>query len=126
MASTSRASWTVLVVEDEALVRSAIADELRAAGCEVAECASAEEALALLRSGRRVDAVFTDIQLAGALTGWDVADEGRAIQPALPVVYASGNTWDRSRRVRDSLFYDKPYDLGSVVAACCQSWDRDC
>lgn len=52
----------------------------------------------------RIDVVFTDIQLAGILTGWDVAEQFRAANPDLPIIYASGNAVDRSRRVQCSLF----------------------
>ena len=65
-------SQMVLVVEDEWLVRSLIADEFRSAGWQVIESNTAEEAIDLVRAGRPVDVIFTDIQLAGDLSGWDV------------------------------------------------------
>jgi CheY-like chemotaxis protein len=110
----------VLIVEDEALVRYTVAQELRAAGYEVIESSTAEDAIARLQAGPRIDVVFTDIQLAGQLTGWDVAEQFRAANPDLPIIYASGNAADRSRRVRGSLFFNKPYRPAEVVAACCR------
>jgi CheY-like chemotaxis protein len=62
-----------------------------------------------------IDVVFTDIQLAGSLSGWDVAEEGRTAQAVMPVIYTSGNPVDRSRRVHDSLFFEKPLE---VLEAC--------
>jgi CheY-like chemotaxis protein len=62
--------------------------------------------------------VFTDIQLAGALTGWDVAEQFRAADPDVPIIYASGNAADRSRSVSNSIFLNKPYRPDDVVAAC--------
>jgi CheY-like chemotaxis protein len=114
----NRASWVVLIVEDEALVRANIAHELRDAGCEVLEASSGESAIVFLRSGQQIDVIFTDIQLAGALSGWDVAEQGRVFQAAMPVIYTSGNSVDRSRRVQDSQFFEKPYDAYAVVDAC--------
>lgn len=105
-----------LVVEDNLLVRCAIVSELKMRGWTVHEASTGERAIAVL-SDRHVDVVFTDIQLAGHLTGWDVAEASRAIQPDLPIVYASGNPGDRSRQVKGSQFFDKPYEPAQIVAA---------
>jgi CheY-like chemotaxis protein len=110
----------VLVVEDEWLLRDAIVHELRNAGCEVVESGTAEEAIAHARAGRRIDVVFTDIQLVGKLDGWDVAEQFRAVRADVPIIYTSGNSVDRARRVADSLFFDKPYDAAAIVRACRQ------
>jgi CheY-like chemotaxis protein len=117
---TLRTPTVVLVVEDEALVRYTVAHELRAAGYEVVESSTAEDAIARVNAEPRIDVVFTDIQLAGPQTGWDVAERFRAANPDLPIIYASGNAADRSRRVSGSLFFNKPYRTDEVVAACCR------
>jgi CheY-like chemotaxis protein len=117
---TPRAQTIVLIVEDEALVRYAVAQELRAAGYEVLESSTAEDAIARLAAGLRIDVVFTDIQLAGRLTGWDVAEQFRAADPDVPIIYASGNAADRSRSVSSSIFLNKPYRPDDVVEACCR------
>jgi CheY-like chemotaxis protein len=116
--SVSGTSRIVLVVEDEWLVRQAIADELRTVGWQVIETSSAEAAIACLQAVNHIDVVFTDIQLGGRLSGWDVAESCRAVQPDVPVIYTSGNTVDRSRCVQGSMFLEKPYDCGEVVNAC--------
>ena len=55
------------------------------------EASSAEDAIALMRTGHPdIDVVFTDIQLAGRLCGWDVAEQCRARRADFPVIYASG------------------------------------
>jgi CheY-like chemotaxis protein len=108
----------VLVVEDEWLVRCQIVEALRDAGWHVLETESGEHAVALLGSTQRIDVIFTDIQLAGPLSGWDVGEQGRSVQATMPVIYASGNSADRSRMVVDSLFFDKPYIASQVVEAC--------
>ncbi len=96
--NTSESLGAILLVEDELLVRDEIAGVLRIAGWDVLEVNSGERAVALLRSGQHIDVIFTDIQLAGALNGWDVAEHGRATQAAMPVIYTSGNSVDRSRK----------------------------
>jgi CheY-like chemotaxis protein len=59
----------VLVVEDEWLLRDLVVKALRSAGCDVLEAGTAEVAIAYLQAGHCIDVVFTDIQLAGELTG---------------------------------------------------------
>ena len=110
-------SKAVLVVEDEGLVRDVIAEALRVVGWRVFEVNTAERAIALIPEPR-IDLVFTDIQLAGVLCGWDVAEQFRAVRANLPIIYTSGNSPDRSRRVAGSLFFDKPYQPDDVVEAC--------
>jgi CheY-like chemotaxis protein len=108
----------ILVVEDELVVRSLVALELRSSGWDVLETSTAEGAIEHLRLGHRIDVVFTDIRLAGPLSGWDVAEQFRAVRADLPVIYTSGNSFDRSRRVEGSLFFDKPYRTVAIVEAC--------
>ncbi len=116
MLSTRRA--VVLVVEDEWLVRDFLVSHLQDAGWRVLEADSAEQAIAMLKAGQHIDIVITDIQLKGALTGWDVAEAFRAAQPTMPVIYASGNAPDPSRLVPESLFFRKPYDPDAILRSC--------
>jgi CheY-like chemotaxis protein len=108
----------LLLVEDEPLLRAAAAEAFRDAGWSVVEVSTAEDAVACLQIGYQVDVVFTDIRLAGRLSGWDVAEHFRAAHVGMPIVYASGNAADRSRRVENSVFFDKPYEVADVVAVC--------
>ena len=106
-----------LVVEDEWIVRDQIVSELKTHGWVVVEATTGEDALALLDLCE-VDVLLTDIQLAGAMNGWEVAHAVRAAIPQLPVIYASGNTPDPLQRVDGSLYFHKPYDPADIVAAC--------
>jgi CheY-like chemotaxis protein len=106
---TSRGSSGVaVVVEDEWLVRMEIADALSAAGWEVLETTTGEAALELLRSGRPVELLVTDIRLPGPVNGWDVAEKYREAHKEVMVIYCSGNPVDENRRVTESLFLPKP------------------
>ena len=111
------APLVVLVVEDEPLVRENIADELRTFGWHVLEAANGENALALTENNH-IDAVFTDIQLAGQMSGWEVAEVLRVRDAALPILYTSAYGCDRARQVTGSLFIRKPYDPGFIIEAC--------
>lgn len=68
-------SGVVLVVEDEWLIRDEIVSWLRQAGWEVLEASTGEGAVG------PIDVLITDIQLAGYLSGWDVAGAFRGHNP---------------------------------------------
>ena len=110
---------TVLVVEDEVLVRTAIVQYLQEHGAgQVLEAESGEGAIAMCGSSTQVDVLFTDINLEGSISGWDVAEAFRAARPEIAVVYTSGNGPDHSRCVRGSRFFGKPYGLPDILYAC--------
>ena len=98
----------VLVVEDEFFVRCNIADCLRDAGYVVLETASGEEAIALCKSSMSIDMVFTDINLVGAASGWDVAECFRMDRPDVRCSIRQGKLIDPRRCVPGSEFVAKP------------------
>jgi CheY-like chemotaxis protein len=112
------APLTILVVEDDWLVCENLASELRAAGLTVHETSSGEGALTFLQSGQPLDVIITDIQLAGFVSGWDVAEAFRAANENVRVIYASGNAIEQSRQVDNSRFFSKPYEVGRIVDLC--------
>jgi CheY-like chemotaxis protein len=113
-----RAKFTVLVVEDEWLLRMELTDELQAAGWSVREAASGEEALAALAQPPRPDFLITDIRLGGVSDGWDVADAFRKRNPDGAVIYASANPDLASRRAQGSVFLGKPVEMRALLATC--------
>jgi CheY-like chemotaxis protein len=102
---------SVLVVEDEALISTMIADSLADGGFAVHAVASGEEALRYLSSGSSVDVLFTDINLAGDMDGSMLAQRARVLRPDLPIVFASGrwNVLEKLRSVPRSIVLPKPY-----------------
>ena len=108
-------SAIVLVVEDESLLREMIAEDLRDAGFTVLEAADGESATRILLGSERVDLLFTDIRLPGPLDGWEVAKLGRRARAALPVIYASGYTVDRTGEVEGAVFLHKPYQPSQII-----------
>jgi CheY-like chemotaxis protein len=99
---------TVLVVEDEVLVRMVIADYLRECGYRVIEAGSAAEAITVLTSPEPVDIVFSDIQMPGEMDGFGLATWVRQNQPGLKVLLASGNA--RSARTAGDLCEEGPLE----------------
>jgi CheY-like chemotaxis protein len=69
---------TVLVIEDEVLVRMVIADYLRECGFRVVEASTADEGMRVLKTNERVDIVFSDVQMPGSLDGFELAQWLRA------------------------------------------------
>src|SRR5271156_5966855 len=98
----------ILVVEDEPIIRFAMAEALRELGVSVVEAATADEAWAYLTSGTGVDLVFTDHRMPGSMTGAQFAARIRLKYPALQVVVTSAN-FDASEWREPIL--SKPYDL---------------
>lgn len=108
---------TVLIVEDEALVREVMCLEFRDAGFEVIEAGDSDAAISHIDSDQPIDLLFTDIRLPGQRDGFGLADAARARRPELPVIYATGFTPDEVRLVPNSRFFRKPYWPRAVVEA---------
>lgn len=106
---------TVLVVEDEEMLLSAVSMEFEDAGYDVLCAGTAEEAYDLLRERPQVDLLFTDIRLPGQLDGWDLAERARALQPALPVIYVTGYSTEEPRQVAESVLVMKPYRMAAII-----------
>jgi len=108
----------VLVIEDEFYVRWNTARCLEDAGYVVVEAASGEEAIALCNLEPSIDVVFTDINLGGAASGWDVAECFRTVRPDVAVIYTSGKSLDPGQGVAASAFVRKPYYESDILNAC--------
>jgi CheY-like chemotaxis protein len=105
----------VLVVEDEALIRALIAEELRLEGFSVIEAGRADEALTYIKAGEQVDLVFSDIRMPGLLDGLQLAEILRDKYPDIPVILTSGNA-PSSHVVIVEAFVPKPYDVTQTIA----------
>ena len=90
--STGPGTGTILLAEDDDLVRVFATDRLRAKGYEVFAAASGPEALEALEGIDRLDLLFTDVIMPGGMTGRQLADAVVARRPGTPVLYASGYT----------------------------------
>jgi CheY-like chemotaxis protein len=115
-----RAKHTVLVVEDEWLLRMELVDELGAAGWTIHEAGSGEEALLVLEQQAGIDFLVSDIRLGGKVDGWGVAERFRELHPDGPVVYVSANPDLANRRVPGSVFLGKPVMIETLLKTCDQ------
>jgi signal transduction histidine kinase len=88
-AALTEAGETVLVVEDEPVVRGLVVEVLADLGYRAIEAADGPGGLEVLRSSQRIDLLITDVGLPG-LNGRQVADAGRALRPDLKVLFMTG------------------------------------
>jgi CheY-like chemotaxis protein len=106
---------SVLLVEDEVLLRSLVAEELRARGCRVTEAGRADEAIEYLDAGGAADLVFSDVQLPGTANGVDLARHLRRLDAQLPVFLTSASAVPDGPK-GDWRFIPKPYDITRLIA----------
>ena len=109
---------TILVVEDEILIRMVIADYLRDCGYRVFEASSADEAVVLLqRPDIVIDIVFSDVEMPGSMDGFALARWVRQHRPETDVVLAGSP--NKAAETATDLCEDgplsKPYDSQLVV-----------
>ena len=111
---------TILIVEDELLIRIEFADYLRSCGFKVLEARHAREAILTIEgSGILIDLVFSDVQMPGSIDGFGLAKWIRKNRPGLPVILTSGDakkTTATKELCENEPFMEKPYDLKYVVA----------
>jgi PAS domain S-box-containing protein len=104
---------TVLIVEDDALVRKYVTAQLQSLGYRTLQAGNAAEALALTESGVDFDLLFTDIIMPGSMNGRQLAHEVARRRANLRVLFTSGYTEnafpDHGRLPPGLLLLAKPY-----------------
>jgi two-component system, response regulator PdtaR len=109
---------TVLVVEDEFLVRAVAVAFLADAGFEIIEADHADAALTILESrAAGVTLLFTDITMPGELSGLDLAHHVQQLWPKIALLITSGAKRPQPEQLpRGSRFIPKPYTSDHVEA----------
>jgi two-component system, response regulator PdtaR len=109
---------TVLVVEDEPLIRLNLVLHLEEEGFEVFEAENADQAIALMEQHGRIQLLFTDLNMPGSMDGLMLTAYVRNRWPPVRIIMTSGK---RVLEVTDlpdgSVFFAKPYPLASVTRA---------
>src|ERR1700687_5185170 len=113
----STAKPTVLIVEDEMLLRMRAVDIVEDAGFTPLEAANADDALALLESRSDIELLFTDVQMPGSMDGLKLAYAVHERWPLIKIILVSGplKLTDNDRPV-DSRFFGKPLDVKQMIA----------
>jgi DNA-binding NtrC family response regulator len=102
---------TVLVIEQDVLIRASVSAYLRHCGFKVIEAGDAEEAFTVLQSGAKVAVVFSDVGLAG--NGFGLAQWVRRERPEVKVVLSSGlkrAAEEAGKLCREGPHLKEPYD----------------
>ncbi|NEW94625.1 PAS domain S-box protein [Rhodopseudomonas sp. BR0M22] len=113
---------TILVVEDDAMVRSYVNAQLKSLGYTTLSVSNAAAALSIGESDTAFDLLFTDVVMPGAMNGVQLAVEMAKLRPGLKVLYTSGyseNALIHNDRIdSDVLLLSKPYrrsDLARMI-----------
>lgn len=107
---------SILVVEDELLVRMMISDSLRDAGFNVIEAFNADEAVQILHSDVAIDLVLSDVRMPGSMDGLELMSYARERFPSLPFIITSGHLMVEDALARGAhKFLPKPYSFGHAI-----------
>lgn len=106
---------TILVIDDEALIRMLVVDTLQELGYETLEAGDGPQGMRLLRSDARIDLLVTDVGLPNGMNGRQVADAARELRPGLKVMfmtgYAENAVLDRGHLDADMQILTKPFQM---------------
>jgi CheY-like chemotaxis protein len=113
----SAAPSTIVIVEPDILVRIVIASYLRDCGYRVLEGITAADVMTVLRSGQKIDVVFSEVRLRGKTDGFGLARWVRAHYPEVDVILTAGaaRAADKASDLCDDGPLEKPYKPPEVV-----------
>jgi CheY-like chemotaxis protein len=104
---------SVLIVEDDALVRKYVITQIASLGYSTLEAANATDALKIIDGGVPIDLLFTDIIMQGSMNGRQLSYEALRRRPSLKVLFTSGYTENaivhHGRLDAGVLLLPKPY-----------------
>lgn len=106
---------TVLVADDEPMIRMVLADALEDEGFLVIEASNVLEAVAVL-GNRHVDCLVTDIDMPGGLNGLDLVRFVRGFDASMVIVVTSGRVPNEGDLLANERFRQKPYRIDAVIA----------
>jgi DNA-binding response OmpR family regulator len=110
---------TILLVEDEVLIRMPLAEYLRECGYRVFEASTVAEAKAIIEADAPVDLVFSDVNMPGNENGFALAVWIRQFHPATQVLLTSGiadATGKAEDLCEDGPLLAKPYSHNVVLS----------
>ena len=116
MAHAGSGKISILVVEDEPLVRLDVIDQLEDEGYQVFEAGSASEAIRILEANASIRLIFTDIDMPGSMDGLMLAAAVRDRWPPVKIIVTSGHRLVEITDMPDgSVFFSKPYKHAAVM-----------
>ena len=117
VASQSATVPTVLVVEDELLLRMRAVDIVEDSGFSSVEATNADDALTILESRSDIELLFTDIQMPGTMDGLKLAHAVHERWPMIKIILVSGQLkLTDEDKPADSRFFGKPLEVKQMIA----------
>ncbi len=110
LSHVERGHETVLVVEDDQLVRGYVLSQIKSFGYVTLTAANADEALAVINGPQEIDLLFTDLIMPGAMNGRQLADAALLRRPLLRVLFTSGYS-------EDAIIHNGRLDAGVLLLA---------
>ncbi len=115
-----KAGATVLVVEDDDLVRDYVTSQLESLGYQARVTTNGREALQVLSADDDVDLLFSDVVMPGDINGIELCRRAQALRPSLPILLTSGYTefaLTREQQIPEGVgILSKPYRLKELSA----------
>jgi DNA-binding NtrC family response regulator len=117
--STNRSPSTVLVVEDEEVIREFVRELLDGEGMNVITAESADVAHALLQDkAADIDLLITDIRMPGSMDGAQLANYVGSTYPDIPIIVMSGYDTPATASIKYKVrFLPKPWSIGQLLDA---------
>jgi len=117
-----RGDESILIVEDDALVREYVVTQISGLGYQTQAASNAAEALVIIDGSQRIDLLFTDVIIPGGMNGRQLAIEALTRRQGLKILYTSGYTENaivhHGRLDAGVLLLPKPYlrsDLARMI-----------
>jgi signal transduction histidine kinase/CheY-like chemotaxis protein len=117
-----RGDKSILIVEDDALVREYVVTQIKSLGYQTLAASNAAEALAIINGPEPIDLLLTDVIIPGGMNGRQLATEALKLRPGLKILYTSGYTENaivhHGRLDAGVLLLPKPYlssDLARMI-----------
>ena len=108
---------TVLVVEDEMVLRMRAVDIVEDAGFRAVEAVSADQALLILEQRSDISMLFSDIQMPGTMDGLKLAHAVNERWPKIKIILVSGQiTPTDAETPPESKFFGKPIQAAQMIA----------
>jgi CheY-like chemotaxis protein len=119
-APSPSAGETILVVEDDPRVRRVTVRRLTELGYRVIEADGGPAALAVLQRSEPIELLFTDVVMAGGMSGFDLVQQARQLRPELRVLFTSGYadpaSLKGSQQVHNAGWLGKPHSFDELKA----------
>lgn len=107
---------TILVVDDDGMLRDLIVDALDDLGYTVLKAHDGPSALDVLRGSTKIDVVFSDVSMPNGMSGVELATQIRQLRPEIRLILASGFAKGQIADIpQDVVFLPKPYRVRQLL-----------